>query len=92
MRREKRGRAGVSVCSQTLLPMRACAHVHTHPCTPMQGLNVSLYWKNSDPRKYVNVVPTSGITGKQSFYRVFGLFLGERMEKGDGGGRGGYEA
>ncbi len=28
-----------------------------------QGLNVALYWKNTDPRKYVNVVPTSGITG-----------------------------
>ncbi|KAI8476355.1 MAG: P-loop containing nucleoside triphosphate hydrolase protein [Monoraphidium minutum] len=29
-----------------------------------QGLNVSLYWKNPDPRKYVNVVPTSAITGE----------------------------
>jgi translation initiation factor 5B len=30
----------------------------------VQGLNVSLYWKNTDPRKYVNVVPTSAITGE----------------------------
>lgn len=30
----------------------------------LQGLNVSLYWKNPDPRKYVNVVPTSAITGE----------------------------
>ncbi len=29
-----------------------------------QGLNVALYWKNADPRKYVNVVPTSAITGE----------------------------
>lgn len=29
-----------------------------------QGLNVSLYWKNSDPRHFVNVVPTSAITGE----------------------------
>ncbi|KAF6260807.1 P-loop containing nucleoside triphosphate hydrolase protein [Scenedesmus sp. NREL 46B-D3] len=29
-----------------------------------QGLNVSLYWKNPDPRRYVNVVPTSAITGE----------------------------
>ncbi|GIL53237.1 hypothetical protein Vafri_8897 [Volvox africanus] len=29
-----------------------------------QGLNVSLYWKNPDPRKFVNVVPTSAITGE----------------------------
>jgi hypothetical protein len=25
---------------------------------------VSLYWKNPDPRRYVNVVPTSAITGE----------------------------
>jgi hypothetical protein len=30
----------------------------------VQGLNVSLYWKNPDPRRYVNVVPTSAITGE----------------------------
>jgi translation initiation factor 5B len=29
-----------------------------------QGLNVALYWKNPDPRKYVNVVPTSAISGE----------------------------
>ncbi|KAK9798489.1 hypothetical protein WJX73_000508 [Symbiochloris irregularis] len=29
-----------------------------------QGLNVALYWKNTDPRKYVNIVPTSAITGE----------------------------
>ena len=29
-----------------------------------QGLNVALYWKNPDPRKYVNIVPTSAITGE----------------------------
>ena len=29
-----------------------------------QGLNVALYWKNSDPRKFVNVVPTSAHTGE----------------------------
>ena len=29
-----------------------------------QGLNVALYWKNPDKRKYVNVVPTSAITGE----------------------------
>lgn len=29
-----------------------------------QGLNVSLYWKNPDPRKFVNVVPTSAISGE----------------------------
>jgi hypothetical protein len=33
-------------------------------CVCPQGLNVSLYWKNPDPRKYVNVVPTSAITGE----------------------------
>ncbi len=29
-----------------------------------QGLNISLYWKNPDPRKFVNVVPTSAHTGE----------------------------
>ena len=29
-----------------------------------QGLNVSLYWKNKDPRTFVNIVPTSAITGE----------------------------
>ena len=29
-----------------------------------QGLNVELYWRNSDRRKYVNIVPTSAITGE----------------------------
>ena len=29
-----------------------------------QGLNVALYWSNPDPRKYVNIVPTSAITGE----------------------------
>jgi len=29
-----------------------------------QGLNVALYWQNPDKRKYVNVVPTSAITGE----------------------------
>jgi translation initiation factor 5B len=28
-----------------------------------QGLNVQLYWKNPDPRKFINIVPTSAITG-----------------------------
>lgn len=29
-----------------------------------QGLNVALYWKNRDPRSFVNIVPTSAITGE----------------------------
>ena len=29
-----------------------------------QGLNVALYWKNPDVKKYVNVVPTSAISGE----------------------------
>lgn len=29
-----------------------------------QGLNVALYWENPDPRKFVNIVPTSAITGE----------------------------
>ena len=29
-----------------------------------QGLNVALYWDNPDPRKYVNIIPTSAITGE----------------------------
>ena len=28
------------------------------------GLNVALYWQNKDVRKYVNIVPTSAITGE----------------------------
>lgn len=28
-----------------------------------QGLNVALYWENPDPRKFINIVPTSAITG-----------------------------
>ncbi len=30
----------------------------------IQGLNVSLCWQNTDPRKFVNVVPTSAVTGE----------------------------
>ncbi len=30
----------------------------------MQGLNSALYWENPDPKKYVNIVPTSAITGE----------------------------
>lgn len=29
-----------------------------------QGLNVALYWKNKDPRTFINIVPTSAITGE----------------------------
>lgn len=29
-----------------------------------EGLNVALYWENSDPRRFANVVPTSAITGE----------------------------
>ena len=29
-----------------------------------QGLNVALYWKNKDPKSFVNIVPTSAITGE----------------------------
>ena len=29
-----------------------------------QGLNVALYWKNKNPRQFVNIVPTSAITGE----------------------------
>ena len=29
-----------------------------------QGLNVALYWKNRDPKAFVNIVPTSAITGE----------------------------
>uniref|UniRef100_A0A7S3JYZ7 Eukaryotic translation initiation factor 5B n=1 Tax=Aureoumbra lagunensis TaxID=44058 RepID=A0A7S3JYZ7_9STRA len=29
-----------------------------------QGLNVSLYWENTDPKTYVSIVPTSAITGE----------------------------
>ena len=29
-----------------------------------QGLNAALYWENPDSRRYVNVVPTSAITGE----------------------------
>ena len=29
-----------------------------------QGLNVAKYWDNPDPRSYVNVIPTSAITGE----------------------------
>lgn len=30
----------------------------------LQGLNVELYWRNKDPRRFVNIVPTSAITGE----------------------------
>ena len=29
-----------------------------------QGLNVALYWENRDPKTYVNIIPTSAITGE----------------------------
>jgi translation initiation factor 5B len=29
-----------------------------------QGLNSELYWKNTNPRRVVNIVPTSAITGE----------------------------
>ena len=32
------------------------------PCT--RGLNAAIYWDNPDPRKFINVVPTSAITGE----------------------------
>jgi hypothetical protein len=50
---------------------------HPCPCAPIapaapqvalqlneQGLNVALYWKNKDPRSFINIVPTSAITGE----------------------------
>lgn len=29
-----------------------------------KGFNVVEYWNNSDPKSYVSIVPTSGITGE----------------------------
>jgi translation initiation factor 5B len=29
-----------------------------------EGLNAAIYWDNPDPRKFINVVPTSAITGE----------------------------
>ena len=49
-------------------------HHHHHPAFLLvlqvmlqlneQGLNVALYWKNRDPRSFINIVPTSAITGE----------------------------
>jgi len=50
-----------------------------------QGLNVALYWKNPDPRKYVNIVPTSAITGEgipdmlQLVVQLTQKMMGERL-------------
>lgn len=50
-----------------------------------QGLNVSLYWKNPDPRKFVNVVPTSAITGEgipdllQLIVKLTQTMMGDRL-------------
>lgn len=29
-----------------------------------QGLNSALYWKNTDPRRVISIVPTSAISGE----------------------------
>lgn len=53
------------LCCACHLP--ACSSMLTNAChkTPSsQGLNVALYWKNPDPRSFVNVVPTSAISGE----------------------------
>lgn len=35
-----------------------------------QGLNVALFWENPDIRKYVNIVPTSAVTGEGTWFTV----------------------
>ncbi len=29
-----------------------------------KGFNTALYWKNEDIKRYVSIVPTSGVTGE----------------------------
>ena len=43
--------------------LRAFLHCRLERCAGA-GLNVALYWQNTDMRKYVNIVPTSAITGE----------------------------
>ena len=44
---------------------QSAAHRHrAHTSSPLQGLNVELYWQNKDPRRFVNIVPTSAVTGE----------------------------
>lgn len=50
-----------------------------------QGLNVALYWENPDPKTFVNVIPTSAITGEgipdllQLVVRLTQTFMTERL-------------
>ena len=58
---------------------------------------MALYWKNSDPRKYVNVVPTSAITGEgipdllQLVVKLTQTMMGDRLTFVEGGSGGGGE-
>lgn len=41
-----------------------------------QYLNAAIYYENPDPREYVSLVPTSAITGKIIFIKMY--ILGDR--------------
>ena len=55
---------GLCPPSWSLYPIPPPCQGFNAPLPPCQGLNVALYWKNPDPRSYVNVIPTSAVTGE----------------------------
>lgn len=44
-----------------------------------KGFNTSLYWENTNIKKYVSIIPTSGITG-EGIPDIFGVMLKYSMQ------------
>ena len=60
-------------CALPAGPAARTPHDSAYPAW-LQGLNVELYWQNKDLRRFVNIVPTSAVTG-EGICDLLGLFV-----------------